>query len=389
MRPELRFDDADRRSRLAARHLLSPVGADIGPLEVARAVVAIHATDPATVYLAIRARSGSATPEVIDQALYDDPRLYRMLAMRRTMFVVDRQLAPIVNEAVGRSVAARIRKGVLDHLASGGGWDETWLTKVEGAVLDVLREHGPMTGVQLRTFVPELTEQVLVAPGKKYETHQAVASRILRLLAAENRIERDRPRGTWTSSQFRWKLAGDIPEIDAEEARRSLATQWLRAYGPATEGDLAWWTGWSLRDVRSCLAGVQMTAVDLEHGRGIVLADDVDAPAEHAPWIAFLPALDPTPMGWKTRDWFLPPTHREDLFDSAGNIGPSIWVDGRVVGGWAQRSTGEVVFRLLEDVGADREDEIAQEAERVRAWIGDVRVTPRFRTPLERGLTYD
>jgi hypothetical protein len=94
-------------------------------------------------------------------------------------------------------------------------------------------------------------------------------------------------------------------------------------------------------------------------------------------------------MGWKTRDWFLPPTHREDLFDSAGNIGPSIWVDGRVVGGWAQRSTGEVVFRLLEDVGADREDEIAQEAERVRAWIGDVRVTPRFRTPLERGLTYD
>jgi hypothetical protein len=388
MSPEVKFGDAERRSRLAARHLLSPVSPDTGPLEVARAVVAIHATDPATVYLAIRARSGTATPEVIDKTLYDDLVLYRMLAMRRTMFVVDRQLAPAVNEAVGRDVAARIRKGVLDHLAVGGGWDDTWLAKVEGAVLDVLREQGPTTGMQLRTLVPELTEQVLVAPGKKYETRQAVASRILRLLAAENRIERDRPRGTWTSSQFRWKLADELPGVDPEEACRTLATQWLRAYGPATEADLRWWTGWSLGEVRSCLAGVETTAVELEHGIGIVLADDVDVPAEPSPWVAFLPALDPTPMGWKTRDWFLPPTHREDLFDSAGNIGPSIWVDGRIVGGWAQRSTGEVVFRLLEDVGADREDEIAQEAERVRAWIGEVRITPRFRTPLERGLAY-
>ena len=74
------------------------------------------------------------------------------------------------------------------------------------------------------------------------------------------------------------------------------------------------------------------------------------------------------------------------LFDRSGNPGPTVWADGRVVGGWAQRPDGEVVVRLLEDVGADVAAGAAAEAERVSAWLGDRRVTPRFRTPLEREL---
>ena len=49
----------------------------------------------------------------------------------------------------------------------------------------------------------------------------------------------------------------------------------------------------------------------------------------------------------------------------------------------------ELVLRgqgLLEDVGADGERAVAAEAERLASWLGDVRVTPRFRTPLEREL---
>jgi hypothetical protein len=91
-------------------------------------------------------------------------------------------------------------------------------------------------------------------------------------------------------------------------------------------------------------------------------------------------------MGWSQRDWFLGP-HREALFDATGNIGPAIWSDGRIVGGWAQRRSGEIVIRLLEDVGRDTRVAIDAESERLQAWIGDVRVTPRFRTPIERELS--
>ena len=91
-------------------------------------------------------------------------------------------------------------------------------------------------------------------------------------------------------------------------------------------------------------------------------------------------------MGWQARDWYLG-AHRERLFDHSGNIGPTVWWDGRIVGGWAQRKEdGEVVLGLLEDLGADAAAAIAAEAQRVRDWIGDVRVTPRMRTPLEREL---
>jgi hypothetical protein len=101
------------------------------------------------------------------------------------------------------------------------------------------------------------------------------------------------------------------------------------------------------------------------------------------PWVALLPALDTSVMGWFDRTWFLG-GHGARLFDRSGNAGPTAWSDGRVVGGWGQRRDGEIVLMLLEDVGTDARRALEREAERLRAWLGDVRVTPRFRTPIER-----
>ena len=101
---------------------------------------------------------------------------------------------------------------------------------------------------------------------------------------------------------------------------------------------------------------------------------------------ALLPALDPTVMGWKERAWYLG-EHAPALFDRSGNAGPTVWWNGRIVGGWVQRKDGEVVFRLLEDVGAEATAAVAAEAERLAEWLGETRVLPRFRTPLERTLS--
>jgi hypothetical protein len=90
-------------------------------------------------------------------------------------------------------------------------------------------------------------------------------------------------------------------------------------------------------------------------------------------------------MGWKQRTWYLGP-HERVLFDTNGNAGPTGWCDGRVVGGWSQRSDGEIVFRLLEDVGADAIDAVEREAGRLQAWLGDVRFSPSFLPPFQRAL---
>ena len=68
---------------------------------------------------------------------------------------------------------------------------------------------------------------------------------------------------------------------------------------------------------------------------GMVLAGDLEPPPQTGPWAALLPALDSTPMGWQRREWFLG-QHAARLFDRTGNVGPTLWWDGRIVGGWAQ-----------------------------------------------------
>ncbi len=49
--------------------------------------------------------------------------------------------------------------------------------------------------------------------------------------------------------------------------------------------------------------------------------------------------------------------------------------------------SGEVAYRLLEDIGADGAAAVAASAGSLETWLGTARVTPRFRTPLERELS--
>jgi hypothetical protein len=113
---------------------------------------------------------------------------------------------------------------------------------------------------------------------------------------------------------------------------------------------------------------------------GIALADDLQPTPAPEPWVARHPSPDPPTQGWQRRAWYLG-DHAPLLFDTNGNAGPTVWADGRVVEGWAQRRGGEVAFRVLEDVGHEAAGSVAAEAARLTEWLGDVRITRRFPTP--------
>ncbi len=118
----------------------------------------------------------------------------------------------------------------------------------------------------------------------------------------------------------------------------------------------------------------------------MVLADDLEPELPVNPQAVLLPALDPPVMGWAERDWYLGP-HRERLFDRNGNAGPTVWWDGRVVGGWAVRPDATVVVQVLDRLGRDARAAVDDAAGRVESWLDGTRFTPRFRTPLERELS--
>ncbi|MEU3721182.1 winged helix DNA-binding domain-containing protein [Streptomyces sp. NPDC031705] len=379
---------AERRHRLGRRHRLAPSARAATVSEAADAVVALHATDAATLYLSVRARLAEGGPATIEQALYEDVSVVRMLSMRNTLFAVSAGLAPYVDASTARSIAVKERRTFLKHLDEDGrGLDADWLAHAEAAALEALDSRGALTGSQLSVAVPALRQKITIGRGKTYETETGVATRVIRLLAADGRIRRDRPRGSWTSSQFRWVHTQPWPPLPAAEARAELARRWLLAYGPATEADLKWWTGWNLTDVRKALAAVGPEQVRLDGGAtALVCPGDTGPEPAVEPWAALLPGLDPSAMGWADRGFHLDPAHRPALFDYAGNIGPTVWWNGEIIGGWAQRPDGEIVWRLLGSPGRAAEEAVAAEAARLADWVGAARITPRFRTPLEREL---
>src|ERR1700729_4177171 len=387
---------AQRRARLVERHRLA-VAAD-SVVDAGDAMIALHGTDPTAVYLSAWARTGCAAGDV-DEAVYAERSLGRMLGMRRTMFVGPPGLVPMVQAACTDDVAKRLRRQLEKDLVTGGVGDGDpggWLTDVGRGVLRVLhaRDGGGASGAQLSEGEPRLRTQLSVSLDKSYGGTFNVTSRVLTLLGAEGHLVRGHRRGGWLSGQFGWFAAStwlgtpadDVDGLDGGAARVELARRWLRSFGPAPVSDLQWWAGWTGGQTKAALAALPVAEVDLDGQPGIALADDLEFPAAIAPVAALLPGLDPTPMGWQARDWFLG-QHRAALFDRTGNIGPTVWWGGRVVGGWARRAAGGGVLRLLEDIGADGAASVAGAAARLEAWLGANRVTPRFRTPLERELS--
>lgn len=386
----VRITDTQRRARLVARHHLGRTAEHV--VAATRGVVALHSTDPATPYLAARARVPHFDIADLDRALLEDRTLWRLHAMRRTLFIVPTADAAIVEAGASRDVAAEERRRVERWLGADMDPDDVpgFMAALEARVMDELADGRELRTGALAEATPGLGTEITLGSGK-WTTRAPLSSRIVCLMAMDARLVRTRPAGSWRSSQYHWAATAawfdGMPDpMDAGEARAELARRYLTAYGPATEGDLRWWTGWTAKKARAAVARLGVVPALLDDGaEAMLLPDDLEPGPSPTSHVALLPALDPTPMGWTGRDWFLGRC-RERLFDRSGNIGPSVWVDGRIVGGWAQRPDGEVVYRLLEAVGAEANRRVAEAAASLTAWMAGTAVTPRFRTPLEREL---
>ncbi|MEA2683353.1 MAG: hypothetical protein QOK05_1681 [Chloroflexota bacterium] len=383
----------ERRARLGRNHRLAAEARARSTTEVAESLVALHSTDPASVYLSVFARVLVPSVEEVGAALYDRREVVRMLGMRRTMFVVPRELVPVVQAGATDAVAVRMRR-LYEALFQRGGVSPDparWLREVGESVVSLLQRADELTAQELAAAEPRLRTRIMMNEGKSYGGSSNVTSMVLMLLSADGRIVRGRPLGSWISSQYRWSameqwLPGAPDRMSADEARTALAGRWLRAFGPATEADLRWWAGWTLRDTRAAIAGLDTIPVELDGAPGLLLAADAEPVEAPAPWVALLPALDPTPMGWSGREWYVG-SHAPALFDMTGNIGPTVWADGRVIGGWAQRKDGSIAVRLLEDAGTAVATAVDQAAGALAATTAGTRVTPRFRTPIQRELS--
>jgi hypothetical protein len=172
---------------MVGRHCLA--GDASGPEAAARAMIALHASDPASLYLPVLARSAASTLADVAQAMYDRRSLVRWMAMRRTLFVFLREDIPMIQAAVSTPLAGVLRTRLISRLERNGteppldGDAGAWLDDLASRVEEALGRRGTATGAQLSADEPGLRTSILVrAPSDR---PQNVTTSLLTLMSVK------------------------------------------------------------------------------------------------------------------------------------------------------------------------------------------------------------
>lgn len=388
--PVRHVSDEERRARLGLRNGLVPAARARSVSGVLDLLGALHATEPATVHLAVGARAEGVEVDDVEQALWTDRSVVKQHAMRRTLFGFDPALLP----AVWGSAAARTaRADERDTVRAAGRTDRiadpvAWLDQVCAEVLAVLAGGEHLSPAQVVEAVPALQVRLPTGAGK-WQAEVPAERKVLGLLGARGLLVRSGNRSHWRgTARPTWSAtAAVLPDVGEpwDEARgyAALVAGWLRTFGPGTEDDVVWWLGATKTAVRRALAGVGAVPVSLDSGSfGWLLPDDVEpVPTSQAePWAALLPVLDPTAMGWKERSFHLDPADAPFLYDSVGNAGTTAWWNGRMVGCWVQDDAGRVTVVPRRELPRDAHRSLAAEAERLTDWLAGVRIPSVYAT---------
>ncbi len=384
-----RISDAERRRRIAVRHAVAPAHRLDSVEAVTRAMTVLHATEAATVHLAVAARTEGLDVDDVDHALYDARSVVKQLAMRRTLFVFPRDLLPAAWGSASARVATAERKRVAKMVEAGRA---SPTTAPPGSTRPAPPRspgspHGPATTAQLRARCPSWP-----APSAATPTSRTTGPCPCPLGADPPRPDRCRvPRSQRRPLAGQQAHLGHAPRSgsarspepwDEATGYAELVRRWLATFGPGTAADVQWWLGSTKTAVTRALAEVGAVEVVLDDATtGWVLPHDTADTPPVEPWAALLPTLDPTVMGWKSRDFYLDPVHVQRLFDTNGNAGTTAWWDGRVVGCWVQDDSGAVRLSLLEDVDPAGRDALEQEADRLTRWLDGTVVGTVYSSP--------
>jgi hypothetical protein len=269
--------------------------------------------------LAFRARSRSVTADAVNRARAEERSLVRTWAMRNTLHLVASEdipwLLPLFQPMLESFARRRLAQLGLDR----EGQDKA-LVQIRRA----LRGDGPLDRREIRARLE----------AKGFPMKGQVGGHVIGLAVAAG-VAIEGPDGGGVVPQLvdptEW--LGSRPKHDRERALAELARRYFAAFGPATEGDFAKWSGLPLRDLR---AGMSRAATRLrESSIGGTAAWSAKAAARRArpDTVRLLPAWDTYLMGYRDRE-FAAGQRWGRVSNGGGGIAPTIVADGRVIGTW-------------------------------------------------------
>jgi len=322
------------------------------PEAVAERLLAIQGQDPRGARLAVRARSEGLVASDVDRAL-DERRLIVTWVNRGTLHLIRAEDYPLLQALTTPPLWTSCRT----RLAQTGVGDaaDRGVEAVARALAD-----GPRTRAELRDAldsadVPTAGQALIHV--LYYASLHGVCVRGP-MVGKEHAFVDARD---WLGAEA--VVAREEVEADRDAALGELARRYLVGHGPATDADLARWTGISLGDARAGLKKIARRIVDL--GDGLVDLRKREDPAPLPP-PRLLGAFDPLLLGWASRDAVIG-EHR-GLVTNNGLFRPFALVKGRAVATW-RLPKGKVKIEHLENVTKKATGQLEADAAAVEAFL--------------------
>jgi len=313
--------------------------------------------------------------------------------MRRTIWVMTPKIAQLAHSSATAKNATAEKKRTLEAFSRSEEISdaERWYADAQSKILKYLRRYGPKTAREIGKALPELAIPVPFGSAKHTATLNA-HTKILQGGGFDGVFSRGASVGGWLSAEYVWQptedwMQGGFDVVPEHESAPVLLREWLQSYGPATLTDIKWWFGWTITLAKSALESIEAAEVQLENGSSAWLRpDDIGMLDEPPSWVQLLPGLDATTMGWKERDWYVDAAVAKAVFDRNGNAGPTIWADGRVIGGWVQKPDASIQIELYTRLTKNQQKLLDHAIARTTAFLGSDIVRPRFPSPNQKTL---
>ena len=335
-----------RLNHVRKQKMPGPAGRD--PWDLVRSQLGLHSTDYWTPYLSVWARKGDYRPERVFQSLQTGDRLARINAFRRTVHVVHVELLADLLAATGPGLEKTGRSFPTIR-----GLEDDEVEARLGEFLAAL-DSGPASMRAIKKAAPALGDLarplLLMAMGRGLVVRAGAPH--ARSTTCEYALTRHRIPGLGSLDHY-------------EEATTRLLLRYVRAFGPVSVEDAAWWLPTTKGRARKLFESreAELARVEVD-GRGLFMErEDLEAARaikrKGSPTVWILPYEDHLPKAFRERSWYLPPELAPRLFprsardhwptgsepkrampdggaatNQSGEIRPSVWVDGQVVGRW-------------------------------------------------------
>ncbi len=334
-----------RRYQLYKQGLCERVFRDFS--DVTHAALGLHSTDYWTPYISAWARIGDYDAKEVFEALNEGRTVLRRRAFRNTLHVVHIANYGLILSGLGPQLERSMRMAppIKDLTDS----------EVEKRIKEIMQvlQDGPLSMNELKKRLPHIGEQlrwlILMANGRGQIVRTSGTH------ARSTRLDYDLA-SNWLSDY-------EIPVIEEDVALAEILHKYINNFGPVSVSDIAWWVPLKTGEAKRLLSKIenQIIEVEIDGKKHLMSSNDFEQSKSFEPSsdtiVNLLPYEDHFPKAFKERNWYISQEEEKMLFprnrehywppemkppppgppkgmNASGEIRPSIWVDGRIVGRW-------------------------------------------------------